>query len=128
MTHGVIERNSDLFYWGQSGAINESIADIMGEIVDHRNVTVGGRPATTGRWARTSRIRRDPQPQQPAVVRPARQDDQPRSWDCRHASRYPDNGGVHTNTGVGNKTVYLVSQGGTFNGQTITGIDGGDAA
>ena len=36
MTHGVIERNSDLFYWGQSGAINESLADVMGEIIDHR--------------------------------------------------------------------------------------------
>ena len=38
-----------------------------------------------------------------------------------------DNGGVHTNSGVGNKTAYLISQGGTFNGQTITGIDAGDA-
>ena len=36
MTHGVISHNSDLFYWGQSGAINESLADIMGEIIDHR--------------------------------------------------------------------------------------------
>ena len=30
------------------------------------------------------------------------------------------------NSGVGNKTFYLASQGGTFNGQTITGIDTGD--
>jgi len=34
---------------------------------------------------------------------------------------------VHSNSGVGNKTFYLISQGGTFNGQTITGIDNGDA-
>ena len=34
---------------------------------------------------------------------------------------------MHSNSGVGNKTAYLISQGGTFNGQTITGIDGGDA-
>ena len=39
MTHGVTERTSGLFYWGQSGAMNESISDIMGEIVDHQNVT-----------------------------------------------------------------------------------------
>ena len=32
---------------------------------------------------------------------------------------------MHTNSGVGNKTAYLISQGGTFNGQTITGIDAG---
>ena len=40
---------------------------------------------------------------------------------------YDDDGAVHDNDGVGNKTAYLISQGGTFNGQTITGIDGGDA-
>lgn len=39
---------------------------------------------------------------------------------------YPDSGGVHVNSGVGNKTAYLISQGGAFNGQMITGIDGGD--
>ena len=33
---------------------------------------------------------------------------------------------MHANDGVGNKTAYLISQGGTFNGQTITGIDAGD--
>ena len=36
MTHGIIDQYSELFYWGQSGAMNESIADIMGEVVDHR--------------------------------------------------------------------------------------------
>ena len=29
-----------------------------------------------------------------------------------------DNGAVHVNDGVGNKTAYLISQGGSFNGQT----------
>ena len=43
-THGVIDRNSALFYWGQSGAINESMADVMGEIVDHRISTAGDSP------------------------------------------------------------------------------------
>ncbi len=33
---------------------------------------------------------------------------------------------MHFNSGVGNKTAYLISQGGSFNGQTITGIDVGD--
>lgn len=39
---------------------------------------------------------------------------------------YSDSGGVHTNSGVGNKAAYLISQGGTFNGRAITGIDAGD--
>ena len=33
---------------------------------------------------------------------------------------------MHDNDGVGNKTAYLISQGGTFNGRTIAGIDSGD--
>ena len=33
---------------------------------------------------------------------------------------------MHDNDGVGNKTAYLISQGGTFNGRTVTGIDSGD--
>ena len=44
MTHGVISHNADLFYWGQSGAINESLADVMGEIVDHRHPSPGDSP------------------------------------------------------------------------------------
>ena len=46
---------------------------------------------------------------------------------CSGFSCYPDEDGVHSNSGVGNKTFFLASQGGTFNGQTITGIDVGDA-
>ena len=37
LTHGYVERTSDLFALHQSGAINESVADTIGEIVDHRN-------------------------------------------------------------------------------------------
>ena len=32
-----------------------------------------------------------------------------------------DEGGVHTNSGVNNKTDYLITDGDTFNGQTVTG-------
>lgn len=41
MTHGVIDQYSQLLYWGQSGAMNESMADIMGEIVDQRRTGDG---------------------------------------------------------------------------------------
>jgi subtilisin-like proprotein convertase family protein len=33
-----------------------------------------------------------------------------------------DNGGVHTNCGVNNKLCYLLTDGGTFNGHTVTGM------
>src|SRR5678815_5047966 len=35
---------------------------------------------------------------------------------------YWDNGGVHTNSGVNNKAVYLMVDGGTFDTRTITGL------
>ena len=38
-----------------------------------------------------------------------------------------DNGGVHTNSGINNKAFYLLAQGGTQSGVTVTGI-GRDAA
>ena len=58
LTHGYVERTSGLFYFHQSGAINESVSDVIGEIVDHRN------PASTASdadWtsARTSRAAAD---------------------------------------------------------------------
>ena len=120
MTHGVTERTSGLFYWGQSGAINESISDIMGEIVDHRYAIagrVGGRdwlfaedwPAPYGPSARPGRPpgarAARTAPSSPLYVRETVFDfDFP----------YPDRDGVHTNSGVGNKTFYLASQGGTL--------------
>ena len=33
-----------------------------------------------------------------------------------------DNGGVHTNSGVGNKAAYLIAHGGSFYGTTVKGI------
>lgn len=134
ITHGVISRYSNLFYWGQSGAINESLADIMGEIVDHRFESEGDSPDS---WTMGEDLQ--------ARLAPSGEPDLQRSFSdpTRHGQPdrmtsplytadlhpkrpYADQGGVHTNSGVGNKAAYLISQGGTFNGQTITGIDGAD--
>lgn len=125
ITHGVIERSANLLYWGQSGAINESIADIMGEIVDHRHPSTGD---SAGNWLMGEDIpvfgaARD-------LADPAAFDSPDRMtsplYDNDIADGYDDKGGVHTNSGVGNKTAYLISQGGTFNGRTMSGIDAGD--
>ncbi|MPZ95735.1 MAG: hypothetical protein GEU96_12700, partial [Propionibacteriales bacterium] len=37
LTHGVIEHTAGLFYVYQSGAVNESVADVMGELIDITN-------------------------------------------------------------------------------------------
>ena len=123
MTHGVISRYSDLFYFFQSGAINESLADVMGEILDHRRAADAGSPATDwtiGEDLPTGALRdlRDP----PRFGQPGRMGSSLYDTD----PDVQDSGGVHTNSGVGNKTAYLVSQGGTFNGVRVTGIDAGD--
>ena len=117
MTHGVIERTSGLIYWDQSGAINESLADIVGEIVDHRNGVEDDQAFLLGENVGAARSMKHP----PLFDQPDRVGSN--DW---YAGQ-EDNGGVHTNSGVGNKAFYLISQGGTFNGQTITGIDAGDA-
>ncbi len=124
MTHGVIDQYSELFYWGQSGAINESIADIMGEIVDHRHPSTGD-SATDWRLGEDLPIGAIRNLKNPPVF--GQPDRMTSSLYTADDVNYGDSGGVHTNSGVGNKTAYLISQGGTFNGQTITGIDGANA-
>ena len=41
MTHGVIENTANLEYKGESGAINESLADIFGSMIDPDDWTIG---------------------------------------------------------------------------------------
>ncbi|GAA4750859.1 hypothetical protein GCM10023350_40080 [Nocardioides endophyticus] len=125
ITHGFTERNSGLFYWGQSGAMNESISDIIGEIVDHRHGV-----ESDADWNLGEDI-----PGYPTGLRnmkdPTLKGDPDKTSSTHYVQdsyTYPDNDGVHTNSGVGNKTAYLISQGGSFNGQTMTGIDSGDTA
>ena len=121
LTHGYVERTSNLFYFHQSGALNESLADTIGEIVDHRHGVEDDASWTVGEDLNipaAERSLKDPTLHQ--------QPDKMTSALYRGDDFYQDGGDVHANDGVGNKTAYLISQGGTFNGQTITGIDAGD--
>lgn len=122
MTHGVIEKFSDLFYFYQSGAINESLADVMGEILDHRHPSASDAPDDwrLGEDVPGGTIRDLANPT--AFAQPDRMTSPLYDADAQLL----DNGGVHTNSGIGNKTAYLISQGGTFNGVTVNGLDQGD--
>jgi bacillolysin len=134
LTHGVTERESGLFYYYQSGAINESLSDIFGEFIDLTNgrgndsasvrwlVFEDGSKLQDGAVGGTARNMKDPT----ALGDP----DRMRSplyyagadltnWD---GTDDKDNGGVHGNSGVGNKAAYLITDGGTFNGRTVTGL------
>jgi hypothetical protein len=137
MTHGVLDTLLPLRYQGESGAINEAIADIFGELADRYIQGDDEEPGEDTQWligegvqwANGSRFLRSMA--DPAVpTRSARLPGQAAScsgiqpdrmthpcWDTDPNNQ--DNGGVHTNSGVAAKIAYLMAMGGQFNGQTI---------
>ena len=75
LAHGVIQHTAGLVYWYQSGAINESMADVVGELVDLADGTGsdGARAALAARRGPAGRgRRRDPGHGRPAAVRRSR--------------------------------------------------------
>lgn len=134
LTHGVTERTAGLMYWFQSGAINESMSDVFGELVDQVDGLGDDSPAV--RW----QLGEDLGPRAGGVTRHMAdptaygQPDHTGSDLYDFAPDYDDNGGVHTNSGVPNKTAYLVvdgtagEPGGAFNGASFPGIGPDKAA
>lgn len=120
LTHGVTEFSSHLFYYFQSGAINESLSDVFGEFVDQTNGA--GDDSAGVKWQLgedlpgIGAIRNMKNP--PAFGDPDRMTSPNYTIDQSEG----DAGGVHTNSGVNNKAAYLITDGDTFNGRTITGI------
>ena len=124
-THAVTEFTSGLIYENQSGAINESLSDVFGEFIDLNNAN--GNDAANVRW----RMGED------LPGGSIRRMDFPDLWDDPDRLGSPnyvaavtpgtgdngnDFGGVHSNSGVNNKLCYLLVDGDTFNGQTVTGM------
>ena len=118
LTHGVTEKESNLFYYYQAGAINESFSDIWGEFVDQTNA--GGNDDPSVKWKLGEDI--------PSIgvirnmANPPEFSDPDKITSTKYSTTSSDNGGVHTNSGVNNKAAYLMTDGGTFNGQTVVGI------
>ena len=125
LTHGVTNFESNLFYYYQSGSINESLSDVWGEFVDQNN---GAGTDTAGvRWQMgedvtgLGAIRNMQNP--PLFNDPDRMTSPNYVCDQTELSTGDgDNGGVHSNSGVNNKAAYLMTDGDTFNGQTVTGL------
>ncbi|ANS46209.1 bacillolysin [Bacillus thuringiensis] len=115
LTHAVTENSSDLIYQNESGALNEAISDIFGTLVefyDNRNPDweIGEDIYTPGKAGDALRSMSDP----------AKYGD-PDHYSKRYTGT-SDNGGVHTNSGIINKQAYLLANGGTHSGVTVTGI------
>jgi Zn-dependent metalloprotease len=119
LTHGVTQHTSGLAYLWESGAINESLSDIMGEFVDLTNGSADDTAANRWQIGEGSSL---------GVIRsmsdPTKfgDPDRMRSANWFDDEFFQDNGGVHFNSGVGNKAAYLIADGGSFNGQKLTGI------
>ncbi|WP_432137501.1 MULTISPECIES: M4 family metallopeptidase [unclassified Streptomyces] len=115
LTHGVTQYTANLTYYGQSGALNESMSDVFGSLI--KQYTLGQTaaeadwligagllaPAVTGQALRSMKapgtaydddvLGKDPQPAtMDGYVRTGR-----------------DNGGVHINSGIPNHAFYLVA-------------------
>ncbi|MFN8076070.1 MAG: Calx-beta domain-containing protein [Kineosporiaceae bacterium] len=117
LTHGVTENTAGLFYYGEAGAINESVSDIFGELIDQTDKL--GNDATSVRW----RLGEDlPDGAVRDMRNPATFGDPDRVGSASWYAGLADSAGVHTNSGVGNKAASLMVDGGTFNGVTVAGI------
>jgi bacillolysin len=136
LTHGITGYTSNLAYTFQSGAINESMSDIFGEFEDQVTAVAGTNDQPQNDWlfgedqSRYSPVR--------SLADPTRAmgHNGYRSPDRMHSPYYfvsaadidlgspDDSGGVHYNSGVGNKAAWLIAAPGThvFNGQRVTGI------
>ena len=120
LTHGVVQHTANLFSIYQAGAMNESMADVFGEIIDQRDGRGNDAPSQDwliGEDTNLGAIR--------SMSNPGRfgQPDSMRSPRFVADVRGRDNGGVHQNNGVGNKTAYLIFHGGLLHGVRVRGIE-----
>lgn len=115
LTHGVIEREAGLVYADQSGALNESLADVFGAMVKqhHFEQTADEADWLIGNGLLTDRVNglalRSMAHPGTAYDDPVLgKDPQPGHMDdfVRTAS---DNGGVHINSGIPNRAFYLAA-------------------
>ena len=118
-THGITENTSQLLYYYESGAINESLSDIWGEFIDLGNSA--GDDSPSARWligedlTSTVGVIRD-------MANPPAMGDPDKMSSPNYYTGSGDNGGVHFNSGISNKAAYLMTDGDTFNGFTVNGL------
>jgi len=121
ITHGLVQATSGLEYENESGALNESFADIFGFMTERRALgdNINWRVGELA-WPVTNGIRSF---------------DNPNIFG--HPSTYDgtfwytgtgDNGGVHINSSVQNHWFFLLSNGGGQNGVVVNGIGIDNAA
>lgn len=107
LTHGVVENTANLIYEGEAGAINESMADIFGVMIENEDWLIGEDVVVQQQFPSGAlRSMSDPhnggtslgdRGYQPANV-------------SEQYTGTQDNGGVHINSGICNHAFYLFAQ------------------
>jgi bacillolysin len=113
LTHGVTEFSSDLVYQGESGALNESFSDMMGNSSEFYAKTNGlDDPRVSPDWqiGEDVYLPKDVAPGFRNMADPA-EDRDPDHYSELYTGKQ-DNGGVHSNSGIPNHAYYLVVNGG----------------
>ncbi|MBG6215985.1 Zn-dependent metalloprotease [Arthrobacter sp. CAN_A6] len=115
LTHGFTQYSTNLQYQGQSGALNESLSDVFGVLVEQREL---GQDAADASWLVGEGIFADGV--QGNALRSLRapgtaydddilgKDPQPATM-ADYVETEADNGGVHINSGIPNHAFYLVA-------------------
>jgi Zn-dependent metalloprotease len=116
MSHGVVQFSGGLQYQGQSGALNESYADVMGAMTVQRKA---GQDACDADWLvgkgilgdniKGVALRSMKAPGTAYSDALLGQDPQPFHMDF-YVNTTSDNGGVHINSGIPNHAFYLYAQ------------------
>lgn len=127
--HAYTEYTSGLVYGWQAGALNEAFSDIWGEVVDQLDSYMDGGESALPRTGCGSSNRWQMGEQATGFGGALRDMWNPNCFgqpgkvsDSQYWCTSGDNGGVHINSGVLNHAFALLVDGGTYNGQTITGI------
>ncbi len=113
-THGIIDNTSGLIYEGQSGALNESYADVFGALIDRGNWTIGETVIKSPPFPiKYLRSLADPHADNTfdasdplnSIGQPANMNE----YADLPNTRKGDNGGVHVNSGIPNRVAYLIA-------------------
>jgi len=100
MSHGVVQATANLTYQGESGALNESFADIFGVMIDRDDWAIGEDVVKTSAFP-SGALRSMSDPHNGASTGNFNGGWQPRTYSERFTGSQ-DNGGVHINSGIPN--------------------------
>lgn len=104
MSHGVIQSTANLEYQGESGALNESFADVFGAMIDRDDWLIGEDVVRTNAFP-SGALRSLENPHNGASTNDFNRGWQPKHYNERFTGS-ADNGGVHINSGIPNHAFF----------------------